>query len=203
MEIRPIWFFIEEQHKQKFAFSRHWLKPLFPKIEIGLGNSIVYHNGSIKWSLESIRRLYHLSSYKIKFCTKKLEKEMATLSSILAWRIPWTEEPGGLQSMGLQRVRHDWATVNHSLTQEAKCWIIGRGENLVRKAGKGFPKVQILNWGQKKEWWEGIYEAEEYCSLRLQGRWHLAVSTSPEAWMKRERNWMPWEAVRSTLEPIR
>ena len=36
-----------------------------------------------------------------------LEKEMATHSSILAWRIPWTEEPGGLQSMGLQRVRHD------------------------------------------------------------------------------------------------
>ena len=36
-----------------------------------------------------------------------LEKEMAIHSSILAWRIPWTEEPGGLQSMGSQRVRHD------------------------------------------------------------------------------------------------
>ena len=36
-----------------------------------------------------------------------LEKEMATHSSILAWEIPWTEEPGGLQSMGLQKVRHD------------------------------------------------------------------------------------------------
>ena len=36
-----------------------------------------------------------------------LEEDMATHSSILAWRIPWTEEPGGLQSMGLQRVRHD------------------------------------------------------------------------------------------------
>ena len=35
-----------------------------------------------------------------------LEKGMATHSSILAWRIPWTEEPGGLQSMVLQRVRH-------------------------------------------------------------------------------------------------
>ena len=35
------------------------------------------------------------------------EKEMATHSSILAWRIPWTEEPGGLQSRGSQRVRHD------------------------------------------------------------------------------------------------
>ena len=39
-----------------------------------------------------------------------LEKEMATHSSILAWKIPWTEAPGGLQSTGLQRLRHDWAT---------------------------------------------------------------------------------------------
>ena len=39
-----------------------------------------------------------------------LEKEMAPHSSVLAWRIPWMEEPGGLQSMGLQRVGHNWAT---------------------------------------------------------------------------------------------
>ena len=36
-----------------------------------------------------------------------LEKEMATHSRILAWRIPWTEDPGGLQSMGSQKVGHD------------------------------------------------------------------------------------------------
>ena len=36
-----------------------------------------------------------------------LDKRMATHSNILAWRIPWTEEPGGLQSMGSQRVGHD------------------------------------------------------------------------------------------------
>ena len=39
-----------------------------------------------------------------------LEKEMATNLSIHAWRIPWTEEPDGLQSMGSQRVRHDCVT---------------------------------------------------------------------------------------------
>ena len=39
-----------------------------------------------------------------------LEKGLATHSRILAWRIPWTEEPGGLQSMGSQRVGNDWAT---------------------------------------------------------------------------------------------
>ena len=51
-----------------------------------------------------------------------LEKVTATHSSILAWRIPWIEEPGGLQSMGSQRVRHGWATntLTFSLTHR-KC----------------------------------------------------------------------------------
>ena len=44
-----------------------------------------------------------------------LEKGLATHSSILAWRSQWTEEPGGLQSTGMQRVGHDWAT-KHSTT---------------------------------------------------------------------------------------
>ena len=44
-----------------------------------------------------------------------LEKEMATHSSILTREIPWTEEPGGLQSMGSQRVRHDWVTNTYTL----------------------------------------------------------------------------------------
>ena len=42
-----------------------------------------------------------------------LEKEIATHSSTLAWKIPWMEEPGRLQSMGSQRVRHDWVTSLH------------------------------------------------------------------------------------------
>ena len=44
-----------------------------------------------------------------------LEKGMVTRSRILVWRIPWTEEPGRLQSMGSQRVGHDWVTSTHSL----------------------------------------------------------------------------------------
>ena len=44
-----------------------------------------------------------------------LQEGMATHSSTLAWRIPWTEEPGRLQSMGSQRVRHDWATKHSTL----------------------------------------------------------------------------------------
>ena len=50
------------------------------------------------------------------------EKAMATHSSTLAWKIPWTEEPGRLQSMGSQRVRHDWAT-SLSLSLIAPSWM--------------------------------------------------------------------------------
>ena len=46
-----------------------------------------------------------------------LEKEMTTHSSILAWRISWTKEPGRLQSMESQRVRHDWVTFTKALEQ--------------------------------------------------------------------------------------
>ena len=49
-----------------------------------------------------------------------LEKGMATHSSILACRIPWTEEPGGLQSMGMQRVGHDLVTNTHRPTSETQ-----------------------------------------------------------------------------------
>ena len=48
-----------------------------------------------------------------------LEKEMGTHSSILAWRIPWTEEPGGLQSMGLQRVGHN-IVIEHAHMQSIR-----------------------------------------------------------------------------------
>ena len=48
------------------------------------------------------------SDFTFTFHFHALEKEMATHSSVLAWRIPGTGEPGGLPSMGSQRVRHDW-----------------------------------------------------------------------------------------------
>ena len=44
---------------------------------------------------------------------RSLEEGTATYSSILAWSIPWTEKPGGLQSTGLQRVEHDWSDLAH------------------------------------------------------------------------------------------
>ena len=75
-----------------------------------------------------------------------LKKGTATHSSILAWRIPWPEEPGGLQCMGSQRVRHDWVT-NTFLTaqgQEPGCdKHAGRGES----CPEGASVLVMHGWG--------------------------------------------------------
>ena len=55
-------------------------------------------------------------------CMHALEKEMATHSSILAWRIPGTEEPGGLPSMGSHRVRHDWCDLAAAAAVQSTPW---------------------------------------------------------------------------------
>ena len=64
---------------------------------------------------QRLKRLPAIQETRVRSLSREdpLEKEMATHSSILAWRIPWTEEPSRLQSMGSQRVRHDWATSLH------------------------------------------------------------------------------------------
>ena len=72
--------------------------------------------GKIPWTEEPGRlqsmgslSLAWLSDFTFTFHFHALEKEMATHSSVLAWRIPGTEEPGGLPSMGSRRVGHDWS----------------------------------------------------------------------------------------------
>ena len=64
---------------------------------------------------------------------------MATQSSILAWRIPWTEEPGKLQSMGSQRVGHDWATNTHTETHTNKLHYINQNISASLILSLGFP----------------------------------------------------------------
>ena len=58
---------------------------------------------------QSVKNLLSMQETQVQFLAQEdpLEKEMAIHSSILAWRIPWTEEPGRLQSIGWQRVGHD------------------------------------------------------------------------------------------------
>ena len=77
-----------------------------------LWNAICYHfKKSNNILAQTVKRLPAMRETRVQSLGQEdpLEKEMASHSCILAWKIPWME-PGRLQSMGLQRVRHDWAT---------------------------------------------------------------------------------------------
>ena len=91
-------------------------------------------------------------------CEDLLEKGTATHSSTLAWRIPWTEEPGGPQSMGSQRVRHNWVTFNFLfslasdwpllvLNEMRTQWVIGREIHFLRSK----PTFLSIIEGQKRK----------------------------------------------------
>ena len=63
--------------------------------------------------IKGTRYTYHPKQMSERARDIKFHEGMATLSSILAWEIPWTEEPGGLQSIGSQRVEHNWSDLAH------------------------------------------------------------------------------------------
>ena len=89
-----------------------------------------------------------------------LEKEMATPSSILAQRIPWTEEPGELQSTGLQRVRHEWSDLAYTAADGKKLqwWWQKSFWNL---------KCTVINW-QNRKYWFYSYLSLSYFACLLQ-----------------------------------
>jgi len=70
---------------------------------------ILRNNSGLPWWLKQQRIRLPMQKTQVQSLGWKdpLEKGMATHSNILAWRIPWTEDPGGLQSMGSQRIRQD------------------------------------------------------------------------------------------------
>ena len=78
---------------------------------LGWENDIVYTltEKGASWVTQTVKNLPAMQETWVRSLGQEdaLEKGMATHSSILAWRIPWTEEPGGLQTMGSQRVGHD------------------------------------------------------------------------------------------------
>ena len=104
-----------------------------------------------------------LSDFTFTFHFHALEKEMATHSIVLAWRIPGTAEPGGLPSMGLHRVGHDWRdlaaagrniflwythawTCTHTHTCRAWRWwlgLIGRCQKVIKNPDSSFHAVSI------------------------------------------------------------
>ena len=86
------------------------------------------------------------SIYAFMYICKLSEKAMAPHSSTLAWKIPWMEEPGRLQSMGSLRVRHDWATSFSLFT-----FIIGEGNGNPRQCSC------LENPRDREAWWAAVY----------------------------------------------
>ena len=109
-----------------------------------------------------------------------LEKEMATHPSILAWRIQWTEEPGGLQSTGSQRVRHDWQTSLSTYPQIASNY-----SSVPEKAMA--PHSSTPAW--KIPWTEEPGGLQSMGSLRVGHDW--ATSLSLFTFMHWRRKWQP------------
>ena len=86
-------------------FARYFLPILYYQ----LANITIFEEIYASLVAQRLKRLPGMQETWVRSLGRKdpLEKEMATHSSILAWRIPWRVEPGRLQSMGSQRVRHD------------------------------------------------------------------------------------------------
>ena len=123
-----------------------------------------------------------------------LEEEMATHSSILAWKIPRTEEPGRLQSMGLQRVRHDWAhacMLNCKLGLQCSNWFAAQSgqvsltciqelEPLIRSRLED--RVSAKSQVQKNHFWEctlqdGLWQLKKWIMEKKLGSMYVQWNT--------------------------
>ena len=122
---------LPKAHCRKWLkISRKWLKENLGLCLIEIF-SIYSAESGIWWGSETLFKPFFSSRYicEVGFpgcaSVKELacqcmppEEETATHSSILTWRFPWTEEPGGLQSMGPQRVEHDWSNLESTEASE-------------------------------------------------------------------------------------
>ena len=103
------------------------------------------------WYIVNIKYQLLLTFFFIQCYSRLLPgKAMATHSSTLAWKIPWTEGPGGLQCMGLLGVRHDWAT---SLHFSLSC--IGEGY------GNPLQGSCLENPRDRGAWWAAVYRVTQ------------------------------------------
>ena len=129
-----------------------------------------------------------LSDFSFTFHFHALEKEMATHSSVLAWRIPGTGEPGGLPSMGSHRVGHDWSDL--AAAAAGSNWLtLSRRYRAAHACGEKAmaPHFSTLAW--KISW------AEEPGRLQTVGSWRVghdwATSLSLFTFMHWRRKWQP------------
>ena len=97
-----------------------------------------------------------LSDFTFTFHFHALEKEMATHSNVLAWRIPGTGEPGGLPSMGSHRVKHDW------------CDLAAAAANAELQVGVGIGETKPVQHQGGSKWMAGSFLHWDMCWLSVQ-----------------------------------
>ena len=109
-----------------------------------------------------------LSDFTFSFHFYALEKEMATHSSVLAWRIPGMGEPAGLPSMGSHRVGHDWSDLAESRAEHAKVLYI-------------YPKIclQVNSTSWLRTYLTNQYVILRYCSLFTFMHWRRKWQPTP------------------------
>ena len=107
----------------------------------------------ICWSLvpQTVKNQFAMQETSVQSLVQEgpLEKGVATHFSVPAWRIPWTEKPGGLQSMGSQRVGHDWATNTFTF---------------IAKHNRNLKSTLFLRWWLKSQ---EDFKLERECVLHL------------------------------------
>ena len=127
-----------------------------------------------RWGSDTTDQLH------VHFSFHALEKEMATHSSILAWRIPWTEEPGVLQPMGSQRVGHNWANELNWTDWTADGVIRKKGELVNSKGEAMAPHSSPLAW--KIPWTEESGGLQSMESQRVGHNWANELNWTELNW---------------------
>lgn len=97
-----------------------------------------------------------------------LEEEGATHSSVPAWRIPWIEEPGGLQSIGTQRVRHDWSNLARRpiRTENQSKYCLGCQDMLILSLSASLEiQSKMIHIYLTSIWWEPLCALRCFCCL--------------------------------------
>ena len=120
------------------------------------------------------KTLTWLSNFTFTFHFHALEKEMATHSSILAWRIPGTGEPGGLLSMGSHRVGHDWSDLAAAAAATISCKASGKLRGLTVQSSRVTSAA-----------------AESYSLISLRNATAFILELG--AWAELIRNRIPWD----------
>ena len=92
-----------------------------------------------------------------------LQEGMTMHSSILAWRISWTEGPSGLQTKGLQRVRHNWNDLAYTQKRSKSPEQKNRFQSCDIEAGRGQEAVRRLVRQSRQAWWPGPVAVEWLC----------------------------------------